>query len=247
MGVTMGSTLAIALETGARRTFASVLDWPGWSRGGRDEARAIDALRAHGPRYAAALAAAGMAFEGEAAHPAFVVVERLTGGSGTDFGALSVPPSADAAPLDDEELAHHVALLRAAWAALDAAAARHTADELRKGPRGGGRDLARIVTHVREADEAYLRQLGARPPKLAPDAAAATAAGAADRDPAAALRDAAVSALRARALGLPVEAPARVSRPWSPRWYVRRAAWHALDHAWEIEDRAIAPEAAGGA
>ena len=25
---------------------------------------------------------------------------------------------------------------------------------------------------------------------------------------------------------------------WSPRYLVRRSAWHALDHAWEIQDRA---------
>jgi hypothetical protein len=24
---------------------------------------------------------------------------------------------------------------------------------------------------------------------------------------------------------------------WPPRYVVRRAAWHVLDHAWEIEDR----------
>jgi hypothetical protein len=24
---------------------------------------------------------------------------------------------------------------------------------------------------------------------------------------------------------------------WPARYYVRRAAWHVLDHAWEIEDR----------
>jgi hypothetical protein len=29
-----------------------------------------------------------------------------------------------------------------------------------------------------------------------------------------------------------------VKKTWSPRYYVRRAAWYALDHAWEIEDRA---------
>ena len=29
----------------------------------------------------------------------------------------------------------------------------------------------------------------------------------------------------------------RVAKPWSPRYAVRRAAWHVLDHAWEIEDR----------
>jgi DinB superfamily len=246
MGMKMGSTLAIALEIGARRTFASALDWPGWSRSGRDETGAIGALLAHASRYADALAAGGVPFVVDLAGTQVVVGERLRGGSGTDFGALSVPPSADAAPLAEEELAHHVALLRAAWAALDAAATRHAADELRKGPRGGGRDLARIVTHVREADEAYLHQLGARPPKGGPEPAADMAANTADQDPMAALRVAAVAALRARALGLPIEAPTRVSRPWSPRWYVRRAAWHALDHAWEIEDRAITPDETGG-
>ena len=24
---------------------------------------------------------------------------------------------------------------------------------------------------------------------------------------------------------------------WTPRYFVRRAAWHVLDHAWELEDR----------
>jgi hypothetical protein len=26
-------------------------------------------------------------------------------------------------------------------------------------------------------------------------------------------------------------------RKWTPRYAARRIAWHALDHAWEIEDR----------
>ena len=26
-------------------------------------------------------------------------------------------------------------------------------------------------------------------------------------------------------------------RRWTPRYAARRMAWHALDHAWEIEDR----------
>ena len=26
-------------------------------------------------------------------------------------------------------------------------------------------------------------------------------------------------------------------RGWPPRYAARRIAWHALDHAWEIEDR----------
>ena len=31
----------------------------------------------------------------------------------------------------------------------------------------------------------------------------------------------------------------RGGKIWSPRFFVRYVAWHTLDHAWEIEDRAI--------
>ena len=230
----MGSTIDVYLEVGSQRTFAGAIDWPGWCRSG-DEAGAHEALVRHGARYAVALAAAGVPFGSPVDAGAFAVVERLRGGSGTDFGVPSVPLSTDDASLDEAELGRQAAILRAAWAALDAAALRHAADELRKGPRGGGRDLAKIVAHVREADEAYLVQLGARPPRAGPDPSAMTG-----------LREAAIAALRARVLGLPVERPSRATRPWTPRGYVRRAAWHALDHAWEIEDRAIPRAEAGG-
>jgi hypothetical protein len=29
----------------------------------------------------------------------------------------------------------------------------------------------------------------------------------------------------------------RGGKRWTPRYFVRRSAWHVLDHAWEIEDR----------
>jgi hypothetical protein len=35
---------------------------------------------------------------------------------------------------------------------------------------------------------------------------------------------------------LPVAGP-RGGKLWTPRFFVRRVAWHLLDHAWEIEDR----------
>ena len=28
-----------------------------------------------------------------------------------------------------------------------------------------------------------------------------------------------------------------VGKKWPPRYAARRIAWHAIDHAWEIEDR----------
>jgi len=36
--------------------------------------------------------------------------------------------------------------------------------------------------------------------------------------------------------GLPRSGP-RGGRIWTLRFFVRRVAWHVLDHAWEIEDR----------
>ena len=33
-------------------------------------------------------------------------------------------------------------------------------EELRKGPRGGGRDTSKMIGHVVEADEAYAREIG---------------------------------------------------------------------------------------
>jgi hypothetical protein len=52
------------------------------------------------------------------------------------------------------------------------------------------------------------------------------------------LRAAFLAALKATARGEPVSNPRNTKKPWSPRYTIRRSAWHAMDHAWEIEDRA---------
>jgi len=228
----MEPPLRVILEVVRTRAFAVALDWPGWTRAGRDEAAALDALLRAGPRYAAALASGGVPFAPPPDASGLVVVDRLPGNAGTEFGAPSVRLPGDDAPLDDAALDRQAAILQGAWAAFDAAATRHVGDELRKGPRGGGRDLPKIIEHVRGADEAYLVKLGSRPPK-------GPAGGAAGPESLAALHAAALATLRTRALGLPVPNASRAVTLWSPRWYVRYATWHWLDHAWEIEDRAI--------
>ena len=35
---------------------------------------------------------------------------------------------------------------------------------------------------------------------------------------------------------LPEKGP-RGGKRWTPRYFVRRVAWHVLDHTWEVEDR----------
>ena len=100
--------------------------------------------------------------------------------------------------------------------------------ELRKGPRGGGRDLDALLEHVLDAEQAYLGRLAWKfKPNTAPDALAALNQ----------TRQAVQAALAAGMHGdLPIQGP-RGGRVWPLRYYIRRSAWHVLDHAWEIEDR----------
>ena len=84
--------LAIYFETGKKRTFASAQDWPGWSRSGRDEVAALQALYDYGPRYERVLRAGQLAFQAPADPSVFVVVERLEGSATTDFGAPGAIP-----------------------------------------------------------------------------------------------------------------------------------------------------------
>lgn len=78
---------------------------------------------------------------------------------------------------------------------------------LRKGPRGGGRDRDAMVQHVLDAEVAYGRKIGVRGGD----------------------RAAMLDAIRA------AEPPAE--KAWPLPFAARRIAWHALDHAWEMEDR----------
>ncbi|HEY8198959.1 MAG TPA: hypothetical protein VIF44_04255, partial [Candidatus Limnocylindrales bacterium] len=231
----MSAVLPIYFESGSTRVFAGALDWPGWCRSGKSEAAAVDELLAYRARYTTVL--------DEAAPPDLSpplgrltvdVRERLIGGSGTDFGAPAAPPTADKEAIDDAELARLLAILGACWSELDRQAAAATGVELSSGPRGGGRDLAKILAHVLEAEQAYLAKLGSKPPK----GDGSTAHVAAHR---AAVR----AAFMARAMDRPVPEPNLVRVFWTPRYFIRRAAWHVLDHAWEVEDR-TAPDGSGG-
>ena len=133
--------IPVYLEVGRRRVFAGALDWPGWCRGGLDETSALASLVDYAPRYAAVLKAAGLGFNAVTGVSSFALVERLPGNATTDFGAPDAVPASDALPMVGEELVRQQAILDACWQAFAASAAAAVGKELRKGPRGGGRDL----------------------------------------------------------------------------------------------------------
>lgn len=227
----MPSSIAVCLEVGNRRVFADAIDWPGWCRSGRDEEGALDALVAYGPRYKAALRRTAAGFTAPTGPSSLNVVERMKGDATTDFGAPGAMPTSDQGPLDEAEGTRLAAILRASWTAFDRAAQAAVGAVLTKGPRGGGRELDAIIDHVREAEGNYLSRLGGEYRK--PRGAGATEM--------AGLRTAFIEAFRSRAAGEPPLRMRRSGSLWTPRYSVRRSAWHALDHAWEIEDRATAP------
>ena len=228
--------MEVYLEVGTSRAFAGAIEWPGWCRAGRHEDGALEALLAAAPRYAKVVGGVRPAFARPKAIEDLEVVERLTGDSGTNFGVPSIVPAADRRTIDERELARLLRLLERCWKALDRTADDAVGRELRKGPRGGGRELDAILGHVVGAESGYLSRLATRGPATE---------GRDPREAAGEVRAAVRDALaRALADGLPERGP-RGGTIWTPRAFVRRAAWHVLDHAWEIEDRAGAGDEVG--
>lgn len=228
MGVS--DRIPVYFEIAPKRAFASAVDWPGWARSGKTPEAALEALAAAGPRYVRALGAIAGKLEVPPIADGFKVVERVKGGSGTEFGVPSNSPSGDDRPVAKAEHERLVGILRAAWKAFDGAARAAEGHELTVGPRGGGRDLAKMTDHVVGADWSYLGEIGGT--YRAPDGATE----AQNRD---AIRKLMVQALAARVRGDPPPPSKRIRPLWTPRYLVRRSAWHALDHAWELEDRVI--------
>lgn len=200
----MATAIPVYLDAGSKWVFACALDWPGWCRRGRTEEEAIETLLGYAPRYQAAV---GRRITGRTVE----VMGRLDGGGVIDFGALGGPGPWDEEPWDGVDARRQVSLLEAAWNAFDGVASAAPA-QLRKGPRGGGRDTEAIVDHVREAERSYASKLGAKVPTRTPWPEQRQAISAALIDP-------------------------DRSPRWPRRYSVRRVAWHVLDHLWEIEDR----------
>jgi hypothetical protein len=212
--------VTVGVEVTPKKAFASALDWPGWTRAGKTPEAALEALAACAPRYAAVAKKAKLEFpfDGDVA---FEIVEEAEGNATTAFGAPDVRFEADhrrTTAKDGERLA---ALVAASYAIFDAVVAT-APPTLRKGPRGGGRDRDKIVEHLVGSDGGYARVLGLKGTDVDPRDARAVAE----------LRERMLEPIRAPSDGAPF-----AGKKWPVRYAARRVAWHALDHAWEIEDR----------
>lgn len=218
--------IAVCLEVTPNNTFASALDWPGWCRAGRDVRAALEALASYAERYAPVAEAAAVSFPSAVA---FDVVKRLPGGPATAFAAPEcrrpfpqVTAEAEREKVTPTTARRLVDLVTAVWATFEQVAATSPA-ELRKGPRGGGRDRDELIDHVIGAETAYARKVGLKVKQPAIDDIAAIEE----------LRAAIAAVLSAPSDGSPI-----VPNGWTTRYAARRVAWHVHEHAWEMQDRA---------
>jgi hypothetical protein len=217
----MANELRVTLEIGPRgkKVVAVAPDWPGLERGAATGEAAIARLRSYLPRYAQVASLAGME-AAYAACPNVEVVEQYPGTGSTDFWGISFACSSlDRQEMAREELERELALMQACWAFFDAVRLRVSA-ELKKGPRGGGRDRDRIVRHTIVTEQDWAAKLGVT-----------TSGGLLTDDYLRAHRDAYAAAIRA------FHAGGKMARTWPLRYLIRHTAFHTLDHAWEMEDK----------
>ncbi len=227
----MAHELRVTLEIGpkGKKVAAVAADWPGLERGAKTGDAAIERLQSYIPRYAPVAKLAGM--EAEFAVITTVgmvdVVERYPGTGSTDFWGISFAFSdIDRQDLSREELERELTLMQACWAFFDDVRARVSA-EMRKGPRGGGRDRDRIVRHTLGAEQDFAAKLGLRAPEGTP------------------LTDEGLRTYRAAYCTAIREfhAEGKMARTWPLRYLIRHTAYHTLDHTWEMEDKDLAAEA----
>ena len=213
----------VAIEIGpkGKKCVASAIDWPGWERGAKTDEAAFETLVAYRERYAPVADLAGLGAEFDAIG-ALEVTDRYEGTGTTDFwGITTTVPANERGRVSDEECERRIAILRACWAYFDAVLGRVSA-ELRKGPRGGGRDRDEILNHVYGGErEDWAPKLGVHTPQeamLTPEGL--------ERH-----RESYVEAIRA------YNREGKPARTWPLQFLLKRTCYHLLDHAWEMEDK----------
>lgn len=219
----MSDELRVALEIGpkGKKVVAWAPDWPGLSRGAKTADLALERLVTYVPRYIRVATLAGMD-ETFSTDVVPNVVDEYIGTGSTDYWGISFGYSEiDRAPMSDAALEHDLTLMQAAWAYFDQMRTQ-VSDELRKGPRGGGRDRDDLVRHVIGAEYDMAWKVGI--PALETGAW---------RDDAnlRAYRESYVAAIRQ------YHAEGKMGRKWPLHFLIRHTAFHTLDHTWEMEDR----------
>ena len=214
--------LRVMLEAGpkGKKVVAVAPDWPGLSRGAKTGEAAIERLRDYLPRYAPIAALAGMDAE-FAAIDRVDIIERYPGTGSTDFWGISFAYSSiDRQEMTREEVERQLALMQGCWAFFDDVRSRVSA-EMRKGPRGGGRDRDEIVRHTVLCEQDWAPKLGlpGHNGTMPTDAELR------------AHRESYVQAIRA------YHAVGKQARTWPLRYLIRHTAFHTLDHTWEMEDK----------
>ena len=218
----MGAPVRVMIENGKKkRVVACAFDWPGWDRNTKLGGDVLPVLESYRSRYARVAEVAGYGAQFAAAGN-LTVVEEVDGNGMTDyFGVSGRAAGAELEPMTDTDCDRKIALLQASWQIFDQTAARASA-ELKKGPRGGGRDRDQIIRHVNGAEiHEFAPKVGVKVPLET-------------REDPKALREyrkAFVAAIRDYHER---NAPAR---SWALQFLIRRCTWHMLDHAWEIEDK----------
>jgi hypothetical protein len=219
----MANELRVTLEVGPKdkKVVAVAPDWPGLERGAKTGEAAIETLQTYLPRYARVAKLAGLDAE-FAAIAGADVVEQYEGTGSTDFWGISFAfSSIDGQQMSREVLDRELTLMQACWAFFDDVRG-HVSAEMKKGPRGGGRDRDRIVRHVLGTEQDWAKKVGVR----TPDDAVVT-----DQAGLKTYREAYCMAIRT------FHSAGKMARNWPLRYLIRHTAYHTMDHAWEMEDK----------
>lgn len=218
----MNDHIRVMIEHGKKkRVVASAFDWPGWDRSAKLGGDALAVLETYRPRFAKVAKLAGYGDEfgrlGE-----LEVVEQVEGIGMTDYyGVSGRAATVEHDPMTDADFERKLALLRASWSTFDDVAARVSC-ELQKGPRGGGREKARIIQHANGAEiHEFAPKVGVKIPLETREYPKALRT----------YRNAFADAIRDH------HTRGEPARSWALQFLIRRCAWHMLDHAWELEDR----------
>jgi hypothetical protein len=208
-----------------KKAVAFAVDWPGWCRGAKTPELALQLLESYRDRYRPIAVAAGLTKNFAAGGRLDVVADEV-GTPSTDFWGISFAPSGlEDEPMTEAELDRKITLLRACWEFFDEVASQ-VSPEMRKGPRGGGRDRDRIIGHVLRVERLdFAKSLGLSVPDD-------------DALPLDVMRDhreAYVALMRAYNAG-----EGKRMRSRNLPFLIRHSAFHTMDHAWEMQDKDLA-------